>query len=162
MINIRFQLLIAIFVSILLNTCSEKQQLPADSPSEITILQQWDGDYPADSLEALPDYGRDLPVGYLTDAAMFARIWKIFKPDVNVPEVDFADNIVVYYRNITYYNRTSIFKLNLQQGILEILARETLSAMPIDDKVAVSLVVIPAKDIHFIKTGEQKIPVKYD
>jgi len=162
MIITRFQLLIAIMVSILMVSCSEKQPLPDDSPREVTILAQWDGDYPADSLSALPSHGRDLPAGYLADAAMFARIWTIFKPDVNVPEVDFADNIVVYYRNITYYNRTSIFKLSLQQGVLEILARETLSAIPIDDKVSISLAVIPGKDIRFIKAGDQKIPVEYD
>ncbi len=162
MISKRFQLTIAIMASILSVTCSEKQQIPDDSPADVTMLHQWDGDYPVDSLSALPAHVRDLPVGYLADAAMFARIWNIFKPDVNVPEVDFADNIVVYYRNVTYYNRTSIFKLTLQEGILEVLARETMSAIPIDDKVAISMAVIPGKGIYSIKAGDQKIPVKFD
>jgi len=45
---------------------------------------------------------------------------------------------------------------------VEILARETMSALPIEDKVAMSLAVILRASVKYIKTGSERIPVAAD
>jgi hypothetical protein len=42
---------------------------------------------------------------------------------------------------------------------LEILAMETMSAMPIEDKAAMAMAVIPRAGVRFIRAGEEQIPV---
>jgi len=53
----------------------------------------------------------------------------------------------------------SIFKITLKGGNVEILTMETMSALPIEDKVAMAMVVIPRTGVKFIQTGNEKIPV---
>jgi hypothetical protein len=73
--------------------------------------------------------------------------------------VDFGTQIVVFYRNVTFYNRTNIVKVTLKDGIAEIIAIETRSALPIEDKVAMAMVVIPRAGVKFIQAGNERIPV---
>ena len=57
-------------------------------------------------------------------------------------------------------NRTSIIKFTLEKGVAEIIAMATLTAMPIEDRVAMSLAVIPRQGVHFIQVGDEHIPVQ--
>jgi hypothetical protein len=125
----------------------------------LSILQAWSGDYPVSQLNRLPEGQRSTPVGYLETSAIFADVWQAFKPGERVPEVDFKEYLVVFSRNVNFYNRTSIAKVVLRDDIAEILAIETLSAMPIEDKVAMAMAVIPREAVKFIQAGSQRIPV---
>ncbi|MCK4604026.1 MAG: hypothetical protein KAU41_04920 [Deltaproteobacteria bacterium] len=58
-----------------------------------------------------------------------------------------------------FYNRISIGKVNVKNGVAEVLAMETMSAMPIQDKVAMSLVVVARQGITAIQTGDKDIPI---
>ena len=80
----------------------------AKKPKELIILQKWSGDYPVSELRRLPENLRTSPVGYLADAETFADVWQAFKPNDKMPEVDFQTNLVVFTRNVDFYNRTSI------------------------------------------------------
>ena len=51
------------------------------------------------------------------------------------PEIDFTVNLVLFARNTQFYNRINIGKVNVSNGVAEVLAMETMSAMPIEDKV---------------------------
>lgn len=126
---------------------------------KIEVVQKWQGDYPVEQLGLLPEKSRELGVGYIGDAETFSVVWKAFKPKEEIPAVDFAKNIVVYSRNIKFYNSTSIAQVMLKDGGIEILAMETMSAMPIEDNVAMSLAVISKDGISFIKFGDKKISV---
>jgi len=66
---------------------------------------------------------------------------------------------VLFARNTQFYNRTSIFSVKVTNGVAEVLAMETRSAMPIRDKVAMALVVVARKGIQAIKTGDRNIQV---
>lgn len=128
---------------------------------DIKILQNWSGDFPVTKLNVLPEGQERLPAGYIGDAATFKNIWAIFSPTTPAPEVDFDDNMVVFGRNTQYYNRTTIFKVTLtNEGVAEILAMATMSATPIEDKVAMSMAVIPRKGIKYIFTAGNRLPVK--
>ncbi len=126
---------------------------------KISILQMWTGDYPVSQLQLLPEGQRESPVGYIGDAETFAAVWQAWKPGEKTPEVDFGTNLVVFSRNVVFYNRTSIAKATLRDGVLEILAAETMSSRPVEDKVAMALAVIPRKGVQSIQSGETKIPV---
>ena len=47
----------------------------------------------------------------------------------------------------------------MKDGVAEVLAMETMSAMPIEDKVAMSLAVVPRKGIESIQSSEGMLPV---
>jgi uncharacterized lipoprotein YmbA len=128
-------------------------------PGEVAILQAWSGDYPVAALDRLPAGQRQSAVGFIGDPDTFATLWTVFKPNEKLPEIDFRENLVVFARNVAFYNRTSIFKVTMHAGVAEVLAMETMSAMPVVDKAAMALAVVPRAGIKEIKTGETVVPV---
>jgi len=116
---------------------------------DITMLQQWSGDYPVAELGRLPEGQEKARVGFMGDKVTFAAVWGAFKPGENLPDMDFSENIIVYTRNVTFYNRLTISKATLVHGVVEILSMETRSALPIEDKVAMAMVVIPRAGVIF-------------
>jgi hypothetical protein len=126
---------------------------------DLPIVQQWSGDYPVSALNRLPEGQRESRVGYLGEGAAFNDVWQAFKPSEKAPEVDFSTHLVLFCRNVEFYNRTSIAKVTLMDGVAEVIAIETLSAIPIEDKVAMALAVIPREGLRFIQAGEERIPV---
>jgi hypothetical protein len=127
---------------------------------DVSILQAWSGDYPVAQLERLPGGQTQSSVGFVGDEATFAAVWEAFKPGENVPEVDFSQNIVVFTRNVDFYNRTNIFKVTLKNGVAEVLAMETMSALPIEDRAAMALAVIPRAGVEFIRVGTGQVAVR--
>lgn len=126
---------------------------------EANILKSWQGDFPVVQLKLLPEKQRQQAVGFIADAKTFETVWKAFKPGENVPEIDFKANLVLFARNTQFFNRISIGKVNVTNGMAEVLAMETMSAMPIEDKVAMSLVVIVRQGITAIQSGDEIIPI---
>jgi hypothetical protein len=120
----------------------------------VEILQSWQGDYPIAQLNLLPEKQRKQAVVFITDANTFNAAWKTFKPGKEVPNIDFKSNLVLFARNTQFYNRIRIDKVNVTNGVAEVLAMETMSAIPIQDKVAMSLVVVSRKDITSIRTAD--------
>jgi hypothetical protein len=138
--------------------CSNVPQ-PTAPPAELAISQSWSGDYPVAELGRLPAGQQASAVGYLGNAAAFDPVWAVFKPGEPVPAVDFARNVVVFRRNVAFYNHTRIFKVTLREGVGEVLATETMSAIPITDKVAMALAVIPRAGVKTLQAGTARIPV---
>jgi hypothetical protein len=126
---------------------------------EVEILQSWQGDYPVARLSELPEAQRDGGIGYIDDAETFENVWKAFKPGEIVPVDDFKDHLVLFARNTEFFNRIRIGKVKVTNGVAEVLAMETLSAMPIEDKVAMALAVVPRKGIESIQSGDKKVSV---
>jgi hypothetical protein len=130
-----------------------------DPPVDIPVSSSWSGDYPVAQLDRLPEGQRRTRVGYLGDREVFAAVWKALKPGEPVPEVDFGKHLIVFTRNVEFYNRTSILKVTLKEGFAEILAMETMSAQPVEEKVAMALAEIPQAGVRFLRAGDERIPV---
>ena len=129
--------------------------------NDVKIIQNWSGEFPVAKLGVFPEGQAQLPAGYFGDAASFKKVWEIFSPGTAVPEVDFDSNIVVFGKNTQYFNRTTIFKVTLSnEGVAEVLAMATMSANPIEDKVAMSMAIIPKKGIKSIFTAGHQLPVE--
>ncbi len=126
---------------------------------EISILRDWRGDYPVSELHRFPAGQRTSPNGYLGNQDDFARVWHAFKPGEQLPHLDFGIHLVLFARNVAFYNRISIAKVSFKDGIAEILTIETRSAFPIEDKVGMAIAVIPRAGVRYIKTGDKRIPV---
>jgi hypothetical protein len=124
------------------------------------IFQKWAGDYPVSALPRLPQGQRSSAVGYIGDSKTFDAVWQAFEPWVNVPRVDFSTQLVVFSRNVDFYNRTAILKITLRDGVAEVLAVETMSAIPIEDKVGMALAVIPRAGIKFIQAGKERVSLE--
>jgi hypothetical protein len=129
-------------------------------PAELAIAQSWSGDYPVAELKLLPEGQQQSAAGYLGSAAAFASVWAAFRPGEAVPTVNFRKQMVVFHRNVSFYNRTRIFKVTLREEVAEVLAAETMSAIPITDKVAMALAVIPRAGVKAIQAGTVRIPVR--
>ncbi|MCJ7542799.1 MAG: hypothetical protein MUO88_24380 [Desulfobacterales bacterium] len=83
-------------------------------------------------------------------------------PELNVSRVDFSTQLIVFSRNVDFYNRTSNFKIKFRDGVVEVLAVETISATPIENKVGMALVLIPREGVKFIQAGSERISVAAD
>ena len=130
-----------------------------EEPSEISLLATWSGEYPVSELGRLPAGQQETVSGYIGNAETFAPVWQVFMPDEMLPDVDFRKNIIVFTRNVQYYNRTSILKVMRSDGTAEIFAMETMSALPIEDRVAMAMAIIPRKGVKAIQAGAVKIAV---
>jgi len=128
---------------------------------EAEIMQSWQGDYPVAGFDQLPEEQRDIGIGYIADGKTFENVWQAFKPGEAVPEIDFKDHLVLFARNTEFFNRIRIGKVKVTDGVAEVLAMETMSAMPIEDKVAMSLAVVPRKGILSIQSSDGMLPIKY-
>ena len=126
---------------------------------EAKILQSWQGDYPLNQLDILPENQRQQSVGFIGDAKTFKALWKAFKPGETVPEIDFKANLVLFARNTQFLNRIRIGKVNVTNGVAEVLAMETMSAMPIEDNVFISLVVVARQGMTALQMGNEITPV---
>ncbi|MFC1824186.1 hypothetical protein ACFL9T_15855, partial [Thermodesulfobacteriota bacterium] len=90
----------------------------------------------------------------------FKGVWKSLRPGDAVPGIDFKIKLVLFARNTQFYNRISIGKVKVTKGVVELLAMETMSSMPIEDNVAMSLVVVPRQGLTAVQTGDKNIPIK--
>jgi len=124
------------------------------------ILQSWQGDYPTAQLNLLPENQRENAVGFIGNIETFKAVWNAFNPEEAVPSIDFNTNCVIFAKNTQFYNRIRIGKVNVTNGVAEVLAMETLSARPIEDKVAMSLVVLNRQGITGIQSNGKIIQIK--
>jgi hypothetical protein len=149
-------ILLATLALAFLNACStaavEKPPARAEAAS-----QRWSGDYPVAELQRLPAGQQQSRVGYLASPQAFGAVWAAFKPWEATPAVDFDKNLVVFVRNVDFYNRTNILRTELKDGVLEVLAMETMSAIPIGDKAAMAMVVVPRQGVKAIQSGPVRI-----
>jgi hypothetical protein len=127
---------------------------------EAVILESWQGDFPIKALGRLPENQSSNPAGYLRDAKTFAAIWEVLKPGEKLPDIEFSSQLVLFVRNTQFYNRVSIGRVSVTDGIAEVLATETMSAMPIENKAAMALAVVPRKGIRAVRSGERIIPIQ--
>jgi len=133
---------------------------PASESRPLPIFQSWSGTYPLSALERLPAGQRRNATGYIGDPQTFAAVWQVFMPGEDVPEVDFASRLVIFYRNVRYFNRASIVQVTLTDGGVDALAIETMTARPIVDEVAMALATVPREGVRFIRqTGGENVSV---
>ncbi len=140
----------------------EKRESAQSEQNETNILQSWQGDYPVARLELLPEKQRKAVLWFHRHCQIFEQIWKDFGPGEDVPEIDFKSNIVLFVRNTQFYNRIRIGKVIVANGVAQVLAMETLSALPIEEKVAMALAVVPRKDITSIRTANGLVLIADD
>jgi hypothetical protein len=145
--------------SITLDRPQDKVMEAKNDGKDLKILQAWSGDYPLAELGRLPADQVKERMGYIGDKATFAAVWQAMSPSLPLPEVDFTADIVVFCRNTVFYNRTSIARVVLKDGIVEVLAMETMSSQHIEDKVAMAMAVISRSGVKFMQTGSGLIPV---
>ena len=143
-----------------INSKPEQSQPMPPINGEAKIQQSWQGDYPVDRLTALPENTGQQGIGYIADPKRFGRVWAIFKPGESEPGIDFEENLIIFVRNIHYYNRIQIGKIKLENGVAEVLAMETLSARPIEDVVAISMAVVSRKGITGIQARDGVVKVE--
>ena len=140
---------------------SETKAAPAGAlPATLSIVNKWDGDYPVSALKKLPRGQQKTVAGYIGDGATFTDVWNSFKPGEKVPTVDFRKNMVVFTRNVKFYNRKAITKVTLLEGIMEVQGIETVTSVPVTDKVAMALAVVPRQGVKTMRAGDKFIPVK--
>lgn len=139
--------------------CASHEAAKPSGPVDLAIQEQWVGDFPITALNQFPADQRKNQNGSIGEAKTFAAIWTSFQPGTPLPSVDFSKDLVLFTRNVQFFNRTRIGRVKLTDGVAELLAMETMSARPIEDKVAMALAVVPRGGIRFVESGGQRIPV---
>jgi len=132
---------------------------PRPLNGDAEILESRHGDFPVSQLDLLPELQRGHPVGFIADAETFKAVWAAFKPGQAAQKIDFKSNLVFFARNTQFYNRISIGKIKVTNGVAEVVAMETMSARPIQDEVGMSMVSVPRKGIEGVRCREQVIQV---
>ncbi len=150
---IRLPALLRAILLISLAACTPAA-VESNEPLDLPIAASWSGDYPVAALDQLPVGQQQNRAGSIGDAATFARVWQNFKPAEAPPAVDFAQNLVVYSRNIDFYNRTNILKVTLTAGVIEVLAMETMSARPIEQLAAMAMAVVPRAGVKALRLDQ--------
>ena len=155
-----FALLVLMCGALVFSSCAHAQPPAGEhTPTDLPILAQWSGDYPVAQLDQLPEGQTTGQAGYMGTSAQFLRVWSVFKPGEKVPPVDFHANLVIFSRNIDFYNRINIMKVTLNDGVADIIAMETRSARLIEDQVAMAMAVIPRAGLKAIRAGNERLEV---
>jgi inhibitor of cysteine peptidase len=132
---------------------------PDAKPKEAAILQQWQGLYPANQVNLFPEGQRAAGTGFIADAKTFGAVWKAWKGNEKLPEVDFQKNLVVFARNVQYLNIIRIGGVMLKDGVADVVAMETMTANPIEDKLQMSAAVIAREGVKAVRAGEATVAV---
>lgn len=140
-------------------SCAAKPS-PTQSRPNILLLNKWSSDYPVSQLARLPAGQRESQVGYIDDMETFIFIWRAFMPNQILPAIDFSKDLIVFTRNVKFYNQQSILTVRLEDNTAVIIVMETMSARPIEDLVSMSMAVIPRTGIESIRSGTEIIKVR--
>jgi hypothetical protein len=122
-------------------------------------MQIWNADYPVAELDRLPAAVRDAPVGYIADPETFASVWKAFEPELVPPPVNFDTELILFARNVDFYNSLSIVQVGVNEGVAEPVVRETRSTTPVTDLVAMSMVLVVRSGIIAVKANGEVVPL---
>ncbi len=124
---------------------------------KLPILYALAGDLSVSGLISLPKQQRTKPIGYLASQQQLDEVMRYFQTDATLlPAVDFTTQLVLFARNTVYYNRLSIVAVDLVGETLKVVSVSTLSAMPIQQQVAMSLVVIPRQGAKYLDVAGEK------
>jgi inhibitor of cysteine peptidase len=132
---------------------------PDAKPKETAILQQWQGLYPANQVNLLPEGQRAAGMGFIADAKTFAAVWTAWMGKAELPKIDFQKNLVVFARNVQYLNTIRIGGVMLKDGVADVVAMETMSAIPIEDKLHMSAAVIAREGVKAVRIGQATVAV---
>ena len=147
---------------LLIIACMTMPPSSQDCWAETVILQSWHGDFPVASLDLLPEDQRDHGTGFIAEAGSFERIWEAFKPGQALPKIDFSTHLVLFARNTHFYNRIRIGRVKVKNRVGEVVAMETMSAIPIEDRVAMSMVQVSRAGISSLRTAQGVIEISGD
>ena len=84
----RLTILSLVFALICLVACTPAA-VQSSEPRDLSPSATWSGDYPVAALDQLPHGQQQNRVGYIGDAATFAKVWQNFMPEAALPAVDF-------------------------------------------------------------------------
>lgn len=132
-------------------------------PISVKIEKKWAGSLPVKSLKLFPEKQRKSRLAYVSSEKQWEALWKAAGFEEKLPKVDFEKSLVVVAKNVRSLNRISVNSASLDNGILRVLALETRTARPIQDKVYCSILVVPRKGIEKLSDGGQTtIEIKPD
>ena len=152
------QSLFLIIFLLLFSACTSAKQNSSGIPLKVAIIHSLGGDFPVAQLDVLPVGQRLNPVGYIVSQQQLAAVLRhIESGDTILPAVDFSTQMVLFARNTRFYNRLSIGAVTLVGEAFEVLSMSTMSARPIEDKVAMSLVVVERGEARFIVVNGEKV-----
>lgn len=132
----------------------------SSSRVNVALLEKWSGDYPVTQLFRLPAGQLDSAVGYIDSMETFLPIWRVYMPTEILPSVDFSKHIVVFTRNVQFYNNLSILTVTLTENTAEIGVLKTMSTRMIEDRAVLAMAVIPRGNITTIKLGDSTVAVQ--
>jgi hypothetical protein len=107
-------------LAVLLLLAVASPRASADIDKQIKVLQRWGGVIKDDALH------KESPAtGYIANQKAFERLWKAWRPDEKMPEIDFKAELVLV-GTAPGPNKVTLIPQVDERGNLQILARATL------------------------------------
>ena len=125
----------------------------APQPTNIKIVMSWGADVSAAEFEALPSWIPALKGGYVCDEAAFTALWSVLKPGTIPPKIDFTKHMVVFAARDSAYEQLFVAKVDLKDGVAEVVANGYPGGQSRPDRLAIAAAVIPKFGIQFLKVG---------
>ena len=153
--------LFILLLSLFLAGCSLRLLPTSENNHQVPILAFLSGDFPVAAFDSLPKNQREAPIGFLgTQQQLDLVLEQINSAESLSYKVDFSTQIVLFVRNTVFYNRLSIGQVTLEDDTLKVTSVQTLSAIPIRGKVAISMVVVPRQGARYLESGGLKVPLR--
>jgi hypothetical protein len=125
----------------------------AAEPKKMELKQKWQGTFPTARLKLLAKGHQASRVAFIAEGKQWSQVWKAFDAEAKEPKIDFDKNIVVMVKNVRFLNRIFVGNATLDDGTLKVLAGETRTARPINDRVHCAMFVVPRAGIKKISDG---------
>ncbi len=129
----------------------------------VPLRAKWTVQYPLSKLYLLPLQSGTFAyqIGYLSDAARWARVSRAAKPGSPVPEVDFNTEIVIYLNPFDPVNQIGFMRLERRGDILVIVWVTSamgwrLGSGPAPSKTMIAFAIVPKLGVKYLDFGRNR------
>lgn len=126
-----------------------------------TSMGGWRNDVPVASLKKMNKFFYE-GIGKIENNVDFELFWELFRdgnPRMLRPAIDFDNAIVVMAYSPNFYNICQIIGFDVNRGIAVPIIQSTRTTMKIQDKVYMSVVVMPREGVLAIRSGDRTLKV---
>lgn len=121
----------------------------------------WRNDVPLTSLKKIKKFFHE-GIGRIDNNDDFELFWECFRdgnPRMLRPAVDFENAFVVMAYSPQFYNICQIIGVDVNRGIAVPIIRSTRTSMKIQDKVYMSVVVMPREGVLAVRSDDRTLKI---
>lgn len=131
-----------------LGLCCDEEEKVEGPP----VRAQWEGTFPVADLVRLPERGDQLGTGLIADPETWSLVWRVFRPDDEVPAIDFSKEFIAFARNLTAFGKISLVHVAIGGNSMDLRWRTPDDGPKITDKVRIAFVVLRRGEFGLVRS----------